>query len=121
MQDPRATRPMDDGLLGWGWGSLRPMKLAWAAILACGPCLLGSGAEPPQEVAQIESLDGKGEIELDPESGEAFAVQGVVIRYRGSTVSARSLRWDREAGLVEAQGDVRIESGVGGGSEAWRG
>lgn len=112
---------MDDGLRRRTWASLRHMKLAWAAILACAPGLLGSGAQPPQEVAQIESLDGKGEIELDPESGEAFAIQGVVLRYRGSTVSARSLRWDREAGLVEAQGDVRIESGVGGGSEAWRG
>ncbi len=97
------------------------MKVAWLALLALLPSLRGADASPPADLARIESLDGNGEVELDPETGEAFASQGVVIRYQGSTVSARSLRWNRDQGLVEAEGDVRIDSGVGGGSEAWRG
>lgn len=121
MHADAPTPALRGGLPGRGCGTLAGMKLAWVAFLACLPSLAGADAAPPQDLARIESLDGQGEIELDPESGEAFATQGVVIRYRGSTVSARSLRWDREAGLVEAQGDVRIESGTGGGSEAWRG
>ena len=81
-------------------------------LLATVAALAQEGA--PVELMRIESVDSSGEFDLDPSTGEASALQGVVVRYRGSTVTARTLRLDEKHSTVDASGDVRIEIGKDG-------
>lgn len=89
-------------------------------LLATVTALAREAGADAEELLQVMSADGSGEVELDPATGGATAVNGVIVRYRGTILRARSVRFTG-ASVVEAEGDVQIESGQGGHAQAWRG
>jgi lipopolysaccharide assembly outer membrane protein LptD (OstA) len=98
------------------------MKLTRLGILllATVATLARADDAAEEDVIRIQSVDGTGEVELDPDTGAASATHGVVIRHRGTTLRAQTVKSSGE-NEVEAEGDVNIESGQGGRSQAWRG
>lgn len=77
------------------------MKLTrTGALVAC--TLTALAQEPAPKAAKadpsmirIESRDGLGEVELSPDARTASAKNGVVVRWKGSTVSAQTVRLDQ--------------------------
>jgi lipopolysaccharide assembly outer membrane protein LptD (OstA) len=71
----------------------------------------------------IDAADGSGELEMDFGSGTATATNGVIVRYLGTTVRARTVRLVRTDSEieVEADGQVEVESDQAGRGQAWRG
>lgn len=90
------------------------LLLSGVVALADGP------ATEDEDTIRVFSVDGSGEVELDPETGEASAVNGVIARFRGSSVRAQRIRFSGRS-EVEAEGAVQIDSGQGGQSRTWRG
>lgn len=72
------------------------------------------------ELLEVLSADESGQVEMDPATGAATASKGVIVRYRGTVLRAQSVRFAGSS-IVEAEGDVQIETGQGGRSGAWRG
>ncbi|MFM7806093.1 MAG: LPS-assembly protein LptD [Verrucomicrobiota bacterium] len=91
------------------------MKLTrTGALVAC--TLTALAQEPAPKAAKadpsmirIESRDGLGEVELSPDARTASAKNGVVVRWKGSTVSAQTVHLDQEKGEALAEGDVVVE------------
>ncbi|MFM8357818.1 MAG: hypothetical protein ACKOET_04620, partial [Verrucomicrobiota bacterium] len=80
---------------------------------------LALGAEPgPPADPEILAADAGGVLEIDTVTGAATARGGVVLKYRGVTLTARSVKLAANLEQVEAEGDVRIE---GGRARLWRG
>jgi LPS-assembly protein len=79
-----------------------------------------------QQAPEVDSLqiasetNGESEVEFDLDTGVASASGGVIVTYRGSLLRADRVRMTAEH-EVEAEGNVRIESGQGGRAQAWRG
>jgi len=83
------------------------------ALVLCALAALasaGHAAEPA--VASdivVESRDGLSEVELSPDARTATARNGVVVRWQGSTISAKSVAIDQEGGTAVADGDVVVD------------
>jgi LPS-assembly protein len=87
------------------------MKWLWATIGVW--CLLGAGlllaAESPPLTLTVEP-QGEGEFEFNPQTGEASAERGVIVRYGPVTLLAQKATVNQETGEVLAEGDVRIQN-----------
>jgi LPS-assembly protein len=93
-----------------------------AAGLARAEDLPGQPAAKPDDEVVLTSADGMGEVEMDRATGRATAQNGVVVRYQGSTLRAKTLILDQENHLVWAEGDVVIEGmDAQGNIQLWRG
>lgn len=74
------------------------------------------------QTIRIESRDGLSEVELNPDSRTATARNGVVVRWMGSSVSAKTVEVDQETGIAIAEGEVVVDyADNSGGSQRWRG
>jgi lipopolysaccharide assembly outer membrane protein LptD (OstA) len=104
------------------------MKLTrTGALVACTLTALAQepapkAAEADPSMIRIESRDGLGEVELSPDARTASAKNGVVVRWKGSTVSAQTVQLDQEKGEALAEGDVVVEYGSDSGERIrWKG
>lgn len=90
-------------------------SLAWAAESPATPA-------PVDEEVTIESADGMGEVELDRTTGRATASHGVIVRFQGSSLRAKTVSVDQETHSAMAEGDVVIERrDTRGNVQVWRG
>jgi len=104
------------------------MKLTrTGALVACTLTALAQepapkAAEADPSMIRIESRDGLGEVELSPDARTASAKNGVVVRWKGSTVSAQTVRLEQEKGEALAEGDVVVEYASDSGERIrWKG
>jgi len=104
------------------------MKLTrTGALVACTLTALAQepapkAAEADPSMIRIESRDGLGEVELSPDARTASAKNGVVVRWKGSTVSAQTVQLDQEKGEALAEGDVVVEYASDSGERIrWKG
>lgn len=83
---------------------LRAILILILAAVAAGRV---GAAEP--EAIEIEPLTPGAMVEMDPNTGEATATNGIVVRYGTGTLVARHVTVDKNSGDVVAEGDVRIQ------------
>jgi len=96
--------------------------LLTAASLALAQDPAATPAAAPEEEIVITAADGQGEAEVDFATGEATARNGVIIRYRDTTLRARRVRIDQATQNLWAEGDVQIERrDETGDVQLWRG
>lgn len=91
------------------------------AVLFTAAALARAEEPVADDEIQISSADGTGEVQGSVETG-LKARNGVVVRYQGTTLTAREIQIDRESHTIMAEGDVVIRhAGATGHSEIWRG
>ncbi len=84
------------------------------ALTLCTLAVLGATAaevapNTPDSGIVVQSRDGMSEVEVSTDASTATARNGVVIKWMGSTLSAKTVAIDNESGSVQATGDVVID------------
>jgi lipopolysaccharide assembly outer membrane protein LptD (OstA) len=95
------------------------MKRAGGLILWVGLLFLATVTAVAQQPIELEvrARSAQGEFEFDEETGIARDPEGIVARYGGAEITAKSIRFNRLTGEVDAEGDVRLQRG----GEVWSG
>lgn len=96
------------------------------ALVFCAIAALASSARAAEPAAAsdivVVSRDGLSEVELMPDSGTATARNGVIVRWMGSSLSAKSVAIDQEHGTAVAEGDVVVDYvDEQGSAQRWKG
>jgi lipopolysaccharide assembly outer membrane protein LptD (OstA) len=88
------------------------MTLArWFLLCLLPGILLGGRAAEPGAI-ELRALSEEGRFEYDEASGIATSPSGVEITYEDARLTAQSVRFDRQSGEVQAEGNVRLERGT---------
>lgn len=84
-------------------------------LLVLGLARCGLSAE--SAAIELRALGPEGDFEYDEATGWATSPAGVQVTQGDATLTARSVRFERDSGEVEAEGDVRLQRGT----EIWSG
>jgi lipopolysaccharide assembly outer membrane protein LptD (OstA) len=89
----------------------RPMK---RILRYCSLAALCAGATAPLAAAEtagwvIRARSGDGAFEMDPNTGDITAPEGVIITYKDAVLSADKVAANAKTGDVEAQGSVTLK------------
>ena len=84
-------------------------------LLVLGLARCGLSAD--SSAIELRALGPEGDFEYDEATGWATSPAGVQVTQGDATLTARSVRFERDSGEVEAEGDVRLQRGT----ETWSG
>lgn len=93
------------------------MGLPRALLLLLLIGLSWSGRAADTQSIELRSLSEEGDFEYEEATGWATSPAGVRVTYGDAILTARSVRFTRDTGDVQAEGDVRLERGT----EVWTG
>src|SRR6185503_4773617 len=82
------------------------MHMARAIFFLLLSMAIARSAEGTNWTVSFTSPDA---VEYDLNTGTAIVTNGIIVKYGGSTLSARQARANEKTGLVEAEGDVYLE------------
>ena len=73
------------------------------------PKLFSKSAKPETGTNWSVTFTSPDSVEYDLTTGNVVVTNGIIVKYAGSTLSARKARANEKTGLVEAEGDVYLE------------
>lgn len=87
--------------------------LSWLTLLCA--CVWLRAAEPATTL--VVEPQSPGELDFNPQTGMATAINGVLVRYDGAVLTAQKATVNQTTGEVLAEGNVRIENE----GQVWKG